>query len=349
MIEGLERALEEHRQPALSELAGALKEALGTNGPARLSDLEKLKSRIFRLRVETAGGVTSLVIKRMEPQTARRNERVIRQWLPQAGFTAITPALLGIGAERSGGCVWHVYEDIGAWMLDPTAPDPARVAEAVRLIARIHARFGAHPTLAECRLDGENLGLAFFSSNVRDAVYALEALRPPNLTPNASETAVRDRLLARLHRLLDEEPLRARALADGGGPETLLHGDLWTTNTFVEPTADGYRVRLIDWDHAGVGSASYDLSTFLLRFDASFRAWILERYREASDGGPWHMPDVHVLNLLFETAECARYANRVIWPALALLKERVAWGFDELAAIEGWFEDLRPVLPGAAA
>ena len=49
--------------------------------------------------------------------------------------------------------------------------------------------------------------------------------------------------------------------------------------------------------------------------------------------------------MLFETAELARYANRVIWPALAIARDGAAWGFPELAEVESWFEALGPVLP----
>jgi len=51
------------------------------------------------------------------------------------------------------------------------------------------------------------------------------------------------------------------------------------------------------------------------------------------------------LNRLFETAELARYASRIIWPAIALAHDGTDWGFAELEAIEQWFEDLAPVLP----
>ena len=93
---------------------------------------------------------------------------------------------------------------------------------------------------------------------------------------------MRERLIARLCGLLEEVRHRAQALREFGGPETLLHGDLWTTNTFVVPTAAGPQARLIDWDHAGVGRFSYDLSTFLLRFPADDRPWILEAYAAAT-------------------------------------------------------------------
>jgi fructosamine-3-kinase len=35
--------------------------------------------------------------------------------------------------------------------------------------------------------------------------------------------------------------VRAQALAESGGPETLLHGDLWTVNTFVMTTPRGLK------------------------------------------------------------------------------------------------------------
>jgi hypothetical protein len=59
----------------------------------------------------------------------------------------------------------------------------------------------------------------------------------------------------------------------------------------------------------------------------------------------WRLPSARDLNLLFDTAECARFANRAIWPAIALLRERAEWGFEELAEVERWFEMLEPVLP----
>jgi len=125
----------------------------------------------------------------------------------------------------------------------------------------------------------------------------------------------------------------------------LLHGDLWTTNTFVTTTGDGFTARLIDWDHAAVGPPTYDLSTFLYRFPKPERPWILDAYRRAVGTAGWCLPSARDLNALFETAEYARYANRVIWPAAALLQEHAAWGWDQLAEVERWFDALEPALP----
>lgn len=354
MTPALERAIAAGGRPALrelgcSELASALAQALGGDQGAALVGEEQLKARVFRLRFEAGGAEKSFVAKRMSPEHARRNELAIRRWLPDLGLAALAPGLLGVAAGPDGRWVWHAYEDLGAFELDTRDPDLSRVAAAVRRIAALHVASARHPLLAECRLHGENRDPGHLATTVRDAMRALEALRPPRLTPTAGEQALRERLLARLARLLDEAPRRARELEEWGGPETLLHGDLWATNTFVEPVGDGFRVRLVDWDRMGVGRSSYDLSTFLLRFAPGHRAAIVACYREAVGRAGWHLPDRHQLNRLFETAEWARYANRLIWPALALHRDRAAWGFDELAAVESWFQAFEPVLPEADA
>ena len=62
-------------------------------------------------------------------------------------------------------------------------------------------------------------------------------------------------------------------------------------------------------------------------------------------GAGWRLPPTGILNAVFETAEYARYANRIIWPAVALLEERAAWGFEQLAEVERWFDALELALP----
>src|SRR5207245_6370522 len=188
------------------------------------------------------------------------------------------------------------------------------------------ARAPGHAPLPQSRHLAGDLGAPSVAANVRDGIAVLEALAPP---PPEQDALCR-RLLIRLYRLRDELPGRVHMLETLGGPETLLHGDLWTTNTFVATTSDGLVARLIDWDHAAVGPASYDLSTFLYRFPRHERPGILEAYRRRAAGGGRFLPPDPELNLLFETAEYARYANRVIWPAAAILQQNAAWGWEQL-------------------
>ena len=40
------------------------------------------------------------------------------------------PPVMGRVADRTGSCVWHVYEDLGPYELDPCQPDRERVKAA---------------------------------------------------------------------------------------------------------------------------------------------------------------------------------------------------------------------------
>lgn len=344
MIAGLDRVLASHGQPGLTELRGLLQELLdGPEAHGRLIDEQTLQpraSRVFRLRFVIHGQPRQVIVKRLKPEVGRRSEFVAKRWLPAVGMGENGPALLGSIAEPGGSCVWHVYDDLGPCELDVTCIDREKVSAAIKLVARLHMQFARHGLLGEVRLHGGDLGIHFYAANVRDAIYALEAC-PPSL----EQAPLRDDLLQRLSRLLQELPQRAQALETWGGPETLLHGDLWHINIFVIPTHNGLHVRLIDWDHASVGPASYDLSTFLMRLPLQERSWVLDVYRHETSGAGWYLPPPQKLNLLFETAEYARLANRIIWPAIALVQDRATWAWDSLGEIHQWFEDLAPVLP----
>ncbi len=347
MIEGLDKAFQEHAQNGIAELGTLLENLICEQGAhARLVELQMLRShahlsRVFRLRLAINGGrPRSLIVKRLRPENTRRSELAAKRWLPVVGLGEHGPALLGSVPERSGVYIWHVYDELGDHELDSRQPDPDRVRAAIQLIVQVHTRFAEHPLLGEIRLHGRDLGVHFYESNIADGIRALEACQPPE-----PHRALRARLLRRLYKVREEFPARAAAFRKWGGPETLLHGDLWPTNVFVIPTPSSLHARLIDWDLSGVGPISYDLSTFLLRFSPYHRPWILEAYTEEAARAGWRMPPEQELNYLFETQEYGRFANRVIWPAIALLEEQAAWAWDELKMVDEWFEDLKPVLP----
>jgi hypothetical protein len=71
---------------------------------------------------------------------------------------------------------------------------------------------------------------------------------------------------------------------------------------------------------------------------------IVEAYARAVRRAGWRLPPERDLNTLFETAEYARHANCLIWPASALLEERAAWGWVMLAEVEQWFVATAPAL-----
>src|SRR5439155_1300362 len=112
---------------------------------------------------------------------------------------------------------------------------------AVDFVAELHLRGARHPLVPEVRWRARDHGVHFFTSNVRDAVAALEALvTPPRDVPEAFAGA-RERLLQCLYALRDDAPRRVRLMEEAGGPDTLLHGDLWPKNVFVSMTPAGPR------------------------------------------------------------------------------------------------------------
>jgi hypothetical protein len=327
--------------PEVVELAGRL--VTGTGGRARFQADEPLKKFVHRLSFEVVAQPASVVAKRLTPSIAQTNQLVAERWLPAAGLEWACARLLGIVREPSGSAVWHIYEDIAGSELDGGPPDPDRVAAVVELIAELHSRFAGHPLLAECRQQGGNRGIGFLTLEVSRSLDALKSLGSLDAPLPRERAALRDRLLEHVERLHEERDERARLLAAYGGRNTLLHGDLWPTNTLVVQQADGFQARLVDWDHAGVGPVTYDLSTFLYRFSPEHRPWILDKYREAAASRGQLLPDDATLNLLFETAEYARYTC-CLAPAARAAARGKRWAFGALAEIDAWFVALQPAL-----
>src|ERR671934_3111544 len=185
--EGLDELLDSSSQPGLPELHAVLQEVVGGWDPtARLTGQQRLKSTVYRLQFAADGGVRSLVLKRLDPSVAQHNQLVATRWLPALGLRDSAPSLLGVAAERGGRCVWHLYEDLGEWTVQARDADPRQVEAAVGVIAQLHPRSAGHPLLPECRVYGGDLGMHYYTSNVRDAICGLEALHPPavDLSPD---------------------------------------------------------------------------------------------------------------------------------------------------------------------
>jgi aminoglycoside/choline kinase family phosphotransferase len=339
----LRETLEAHGEPPCPELWITLAEVLADGGsPGRRMCLERVKRRVYRID-DGAGSGRSLVLKRhVDPANARRARLVSECWLPALGLEACCPLVLGAAADRHGRWIWQLYEDFGTDTLRDH-PDRARLGAAIDLIAEIHTRAAGHPLLGQARGAGADYGIHYFSSALRDADRALEAL-PAARLPGESGRA-RDRLRRRLHRLRHDAARRADVLAEAGGPETLLHGDLLAKNVIVAERPQGWSVALLDWDHVGIGPVSYDLSTFLARFPARERAWMLSRYRDGVRRAGGSPPGVRELNLLFDTAEQARCAAYVASLASKLLLDGGRVAPTGLVEVEGWFRALRPLLP----
>jgi hypothetical protein len=309
----------------------------------RVAGHEQLKLDVHRLQVEVDGAERSVVAKWSDPVVARRCRLVARRWLPAAGLEDRGPPLLAVIAEPTGEGAWHVYEDLRGHALSTKPPVDGEVEAAIDAIARVHTAFAAHALVPEFRLWGGDRGMPFYSANVRDAVVALSSLDPGRLRQGG---AARDALLQRMGDLKNEESERGQVLAALGGPETLLHGDLWPTNAIVLEDEGAIRVRLIDWDEAAAGPIGFDLSTLLIRFDPADRRWILDLYRRAVDRlAGWELPGDSELNLIFETAAYARLASLLVWSVAAAGDGDSGWLRERLAEMVDWLDEVRPVLP----
>jgi hypothetical protein len=313
----------------------------GPDAHARLLVQEHLKKCVYRLRFEVPTGQFSVVVKCLSPRTARANELVVDRWLPAAGLERACPGLRGV--VRSGPTVWHIYEDVGGSGLDDSSPDPARVAPVVELIVDLHTCFAGHALLPEFRKHCGERGMSFFEKHVARSIDALESIGSSGPPLSRPQTELRDRLLCRVERLYQERSERAWLHEKSGGPDTLLHGDLWPSNTLVARRTDGFQATLVDWDRVGMGPVTYDLSTFLYRLAPEHRDWILKLYREAAAKRGWQLPDDSALNQLLDTAECARYAFN-LGDAARAASQGETWGFPMLAEIDTWFARLKPAL-----
>lgn len=341
---GLRERLHHWKEPGVAELCAALQDLLGkTADTARTVRLQRFQEGVYRLRIGGETGASSVVLKRHEPATAQRDRLTIGRWLPRLGLGDRCARLLASAAERQGLWVWHVYEDLGNDNLAAHCSRETLLA-TIDLISELHSRSARHPLLPEVRRQAPDHGIHFFHTAVRDAIDALEALHPSHRNLPVESATARAHLLEQLHDLLEDAPRRAQAMADVGGPDALLHGDLWPENVFLARNGRGFRARLIDWDHVSVGPCTYDLSTVLYRVPAGDRVWVLDRYREAVANRGLKLPSNAELNLLFHTAESARCASCIPWPVMAL-KEGAEWGARHLVEIERWFEVLRPPLP----
>ncbi len=327
------------------ELRAVLAELLRPIASARfVEDRMIWRSRVHRARFVIDDVERSLILKRLPLDRAHREQLVLRRWLPQLGLSAHGSPLLGVAAAPGGECIWHVYEDLGPQALDAQKPDAGQILAAVQLLARLHVRSATCGFLGECREFGVDLGAGFLRAGIADSWRALAEIRSRASDLDQSQRLLFDRLLERLCVLRAEEPDRTRVLLEHGGPEVLLHGDLWTCNIFGMPSAADLPVRFIDWDHAGVGYASYDLSALLLRFPLRERNGILASYAEQVAQAGWRLPDHSTLNALFASAETARLVSAVLWPALAFLDHGAGWAVARLAEVESWFDQLGPVL-----
>ena len=137
----LRDVLEAERLPGAVELGAALQEVCGgADDGARILELRRLKTNVYRVRLETGdGGTRSLMLKSSNPALARHNQLVARRWLPAKIYPKPViepePALEGnfatkdriVGRVHAGGEI--VFADKSRPLLIPF-PSPAAAASS---------------------------------------------------------------------------------------------------------------------------------------------------------------------------------------------------------------------------
>jgi thiamine kinase-like enzyme len=342
VYERIGRVLEDRHEPGATEVCDLVRRILDDDAASAPLDLERLKTGVYRLRIGN-GASRSLVLKCLKPALAQTDRLVVERWLPALGLGDRSPRIVAAGAERDGCWVWHAYEDVGDDTLR-RRHDPEHMDAAISLIAALHTKAAVHPLMPEIRWRARDYGVHYFTSNLRDAIGAVEALGSVAGPRSAEFARARARVLENLYRLREDAPRRVQALEANAIPETLLHGDLWPKNVLVTGTGDGLRAQLIDWDHVGAGPFTYDLSTFLYRASREERPWIVQRYREAVQRAGWRLPPDDHLNLLLHTAEAARQAHCILFIAIALQHDAAEWAPQELIYWDRYLSALRPPL-----
>jgi len=336
MADGLQALAGSAGEARLAELHRRLMSLCGSPlAPTRGIECRKLARAVHRVILTTQGATKTFIVKRLRSGIAKRDKLVAGSWLPAVGLDGRGPPLLdSCSADESH--TWHIYEDLGNTALDGRIASARELETAIRLIATVHRRFASHPVLEQCRASGKDLSARFYCANIENSIRALQALDPRTATMRNGGLDVRDRLLYRLQTLQQEQQFRIAQLTEYGGPETLLHGDLWPMNVLLTPGQNDSHARIIDWDHAGLGPPVYDLSNFLSRVSKKHRLTLLDIYRGEIEA-VWSLPDTELLNELFNTCQYARLASVALSPALELSNTDEQWALDELREVDGWF------------
>lgn len=228
-----------------------------------------------RLRVVYKGtGRSARILPALDVRPRAIKDRAREAWMYDSVLRfdgiADAPRLLSSGRARNGGH-WLLMEWAGSVDLSQVGRR-AVWCEAASQLARLHewgeSRVEDLPDGALARWDDATMHMS----------WARRARRAQ--AEHCRATGVGRDPLAPLWR-------RYQVVADrlAEMPKTLVHGDFNASNILVMPAADGKRIRVIDWETAGVGPGLIDLASLISgRLPAAQRIAMVAAYR-ASLGG----------------------------------------------------------------
>ncbi|HJQ26310.1 MAG TPA: phosphotransferase [Blastocatellia bacterium] len=285
-----------------AELCGALEAALGDHRGAAVRvralrrNLSAYRSSfaIEEIAVELDDGTAlDLVFKNLSRQgldeRARRAKpdflydplreiETYRLILSPAALGA--PAFYGAEVEPQQQRYWLFIEKVAGVELYQVG-EFAVWQEAARWLAQLHSRFGESEELAA-------MARAAHLLRCNESYYRVWMDRARNFLGS------RDRigwLAARYQRVIE----RLLAL-----PQTFIHGEFYASNLLVQTTAEGLRVRPVDWEMAAMGPGLIDLAALVAgNWTEAQRAALAAAYHAAltPDGQPPSPMDEFLIEL----------------------------------------------------
>ena len=167
-------------EPAWTELWQCLRALLqGADPTDRVTNVQPLKAKVYRLHFDARAPWSSVVVKRMEPAVAQRTRLLATRWLPALGLEHACARLLGAAADERGEVVWHIHEDMGDDTL-AARPAPELVEAAARQVAELHVRAARHAIIGMVQEGTEPLpqrGPRWLPARIRDVQRCASAPR----------------------------------------------------------------------------------------------------------------------------------------------------------------------------
>jgi aminoglycoside phosphotransferase (APT) family kinase protein len=242
-----------------------------------------------------------------EPSRRKTRElRVYRELL--AGADLDTPALFGTMQDEEAGQFLLLLELIDAEVVEQV--DSRNGVEAVNWLARMQ----------RCFLDNErSLTEAEFLIRHDVEFYERKAAAAERDAVHVAPHCARDvrTILAQYARCIPGflEP-----------PRSLVHGGFIPWHIFVDRNVQPARVRVVDWELAGLGSTLYDLSIFVDDGPPALRAELCKSYCDAAQR---HDLPVADLDALMTGVEAFRLHRVIDWLSRAAEKgypaEKIDW------------------------
>ena len=228
----------------------------GLGGPEHVENIQGGyfgRRVVYRMGPIGPGGMP-VVAKRCQPSTVAVERFAYDELLPRLGIS--TARRLGwLGAGDSG---WIFLEDVGTRRIDQA--DEAERRLGLAWLAGLHLASSRVAEHAHALPDRGPSGYQRLLTETRETLQS--GFSSPELNDVSRELLAT--VIARCE--LVERGWERVAAACAGMPAVYVHGDFRPKNLFVQESADGLVLRVIDWEYSGWGLPAVDLGSLMKNF-----------------------------------------------------------------------------------